>query len=83
MLVNFALFPAYCCEDQGIKLPYMKELVTVNSEEYQERSDRCSMSRMNDWFVCGRDGTTCYADQDDDIIFEDFARLRLKGETEA
>ena len=22
----------------------------------------------------------CYADQDDDIIFEDFARLRLKGE---
>ncbi|XP_047480736.1 beta-arrestin-1-like isoform X1 [Penaeus chinensis] len=29
------------------------------------------------------DGTTCYADQDDDIIFEDFARLRLKGETEA
>lgn len=30
-----------------------------------------------------RDGTTCYADQDDDIIFEDFARLRLKGETEA
>jgi hypothetical protein len=30
-----------------------------------------------------RDTTTCYADQDDDIIFEDFARLRLKGETEA
>jgi beta-arrestin len=29
------------------------------------------------------DGTTCYADQDDDIIFEDFARLRLKGETDA
>jgi len=29
------------------------------------------------------DGTSCYADQDDDIIFEDFARLRLKGETEA
>jgi len=29
------------------------------------------------------DTTTCYADQDDDIIFEDFARLRLKGETEA
>jgi hypothetical protein len=24
-----------------------------------------------------------YADNDDDIIFEDFARLRLKGETEA
>ena len=24
--------------------------------------------------------TACYADQDDDIIFEDFARLRLKGE---
>jgi len=24
----------------------------------------------------------CYADQDDDIIFEDFARLRLKGETD-
>jgi len=24
-----------------------------------------------------------YAEQDDDIIFEDFARLRLKGETEA
>ena len=30
-----------------------------------------------------RDASTCYADQDDDIIFEDFARLRLKGETEA
>jgi beta-arrestin len=29
------------------------------------------------------DASTCYADQDDDIIFEDFARLRLKGETEA
>jgi len=27
--------------------------------------------------------TACYAEQDDDIIFEDFARLRLKGETEA
>jgi len=27
--------------------------------------------------------TACYADQDDDIIFEDFARLRLKGETDA
>jgi len=27
--------------------------------------------------------TACYADQEDDIIFEDFARLRLKGETEA
>jgi len=24
-----------------------------------------------------------YADNDDDLIFEDFARLRLKGETEA
>ena len=30
-----------------------------------------------------RDATACYAEQDDDIIFEDFARLRLKGETEA
>jgi beta-arrestin len=29
------------------------------------------------------DTTTCYADQDDDIIFEDFARLRFEGETEA
>ncbi|XP_023235074.1 beta-arrestin-1-like isoform X1 [Centruroides sculpturatus] len=29
------------------------------------------------------DGTSCLADQDDDIIFEDFARLRLRGETEA
>lgn len=29
------------------------------------------------------DTTECYADQDDDIIFEDFARLRLKGETDA
>lgn len=29
------------------------------------------------------DGTPCYPDPDDDIIFEDFARLRLKGETEA
>jgi len=29
------------------------------------------------------DATACYAEQDDDIIFEDFARLRLKGETEA
>lgn len=29
------------------------------------------------------DGTNCLGDQDDDIIFEDFARLRLKGETEA
>jgi len=28
------------------------------------------------------DNTACYADQDDDIIFEDFARLRLKGETD-
>ena len=28
------------------------------------------------------DTTACYADQDDDIIFEDFARLRLKGETD-
>lgn len=27
--------------------------------------------------------TNTYADNDDDIIFEDFARLRLKGETEA
>merc|ERR1712008_356818 len=27
--------------------------------------------------------TACYADQDDDIIFEDFARPRLKGETDA
>merc|ERR1712083_356823 len=27
--------------------------------------------------------TACYAAQDDDIIFEDFARLRLKGETDA
>jgi len=27
--------------------------------------------------------TACYAEQEDDIIFEDFARLRLKGETEA
>lgn len=27
--------------------------------------------------------TTTYADNDDDLIFEDFARLRLKGETEA
>lgn len=27
--------------------------------------------------------SACYADQDDDIIFEDFARLRLKGETDA
>jgi len=26
---------------------------------------------------------TTYADNDDDLIFEDFARLRLKGETEA
>ena len=30
-----------------------------------------------------RVATACYAEQDDDIIFEDFARLRLKGETEA
>jgi len=29
------------------------------------------------------DNAACYADQDDDIIFEDFARLRLKGETDA
>ncbi|GAB6019766.1 Beta-arrestin-1, variant 2 [Chamberlinius hualienensis] len=29
------------------------------------------------------DETTCYPDQDDDIIFEDFARLRLKGEMDA
>ena len=28
------------------------------------------------------DNAACYADQDDDIIFEDFARLRLKGETD-
>ena len=28
------------------------------------------------------DNAACYADQDDDIIFEDFARLRLKGESE-
>lgn len=27
--------------------------------------------------------TNTYADNDDDLIFEDFARLRLKGETEA
>lgn len=27
--------------------------------------------------------TTCNTEQDDDIVFEDFARLRLKGETEA
>ena len=27
--------------------------------------------------------TTCNPEQDDDIVFEDFARLRLKGETEA
>merc|ERR1712008_457608 len=27
--------------------------------------------------------TACYADQDDDIILEDVARLRLKGETDA
>lgn len=27
--------------------------------------------------------TTVYAENDDDLIFEDFARLRLKGETEA
>ena len=43
----------------------------------------CNMIWMCDSCVSGRDGTTCYADQDDDIIFEDFARLRLKGETEA
>lgn len=30
-----------------------------------------------------REVTTCNAEQDDDIVFEDFARLRLKGETEA
>jgi len=29
------------------------------------------------------DTAECYADQDDDLIFEDFARLRLKGETDA
>jgi len=36
---------------------------------------------------CGDDDTPAtgatYADNDDDLIFEDFARLRLKGETEA
>ena len=32
---------------------------------------------------CFRDTAECYADQDDDLIFEDFARLRLKGETDA
>ena len=34
------------------------------------------------FFVFFSDTTACYADQDDDIIFEDFARLRLKGETD-
>lgn len=46
----------------------------LKDSDVDEKSDR---------FFPGRDGTTCYADQDDDIIFEDFARLRLKGETEA
>ncbi|XP_069941591.1 beta-arrestin-1 isoform X4 [Cherax quadricarinatus] len=43
--------------------------------------DLINLNKQEDDFI--RDGTTCYADQDDDIIFEDFARLRLKGETEA
>ncbi|XP_069941590.1 beta-arrestin-1 isoform X3 [Cherax quadricarinatus] len=42
--------------------------------------DLINLNKQEDDFM---DGTTCYADQDDDIIFEDFARLRLKGETEA
>ena len=40
-------------------------------------------TQQNDSFFCFSDTTECYADQDDDIIFEDFARLRLKGETDA
>lgn len=35
------------------------------------------------FFIFFSETTACYADQDDDIIFEDFARLRLKGETDA
>ena len=37
---------------------------------------------LNLLFCIFSDTTACYADQDDDIIFEDFARLRLKGETD-
>jgi len=33
--------------------------------------------------VLATNSNATYADNDDDIIFEDFARLRLKGETEA
>jgi len=46
-----------------------------------------SANCWNDCVLLGNSGEGYYANQEDDFIFEDFARLRLKGysvdETEA
>jgi hypothetical protein len=42
---------------------------------------KCKIFQSDIFF--SSDTSACYAEQDDDIIFEDFARLRLKGETDA
>jgi len=59
-----------------------------NTKENGESGSKGSDANVVDTLVdtnliqLDTDTTACYADQDDDIIFEDFARLRLKGETD-
>ena len=58
----------------------MKSVTTFSKQFWLECHDGFFFKMC---FVSFSETTACYADQDDDIIFEDFARLRLKGETDA
>lgn len=54
-----------------------------NGDGEKEPSDAAAVDTNLIQLETDDTAAAAYADQDDDIIFEDFARLRLKGETEA
>jgi len=69
--------------DTGIKGFFWISYILIKGMLYTFNLKLTSLKIEISFSFSFSDTTTCYADQDDDIIFEDFARLRLKGETEA